>query len=699
MSKKVSSGRRGVIVPPLVVSTIEEIQEIVRIVQSVGAFAFDVETRGIVERHVDAMNAYNTELKKHLAEMVTTSPAVREATQERLMEKWRGIIALDPLRNEVFWIGIATDGHSWAIPMGHLCGEIIVPEEVGDGSTVPPTGYRNLKRDGTESEAKVRYRIPAVFSDPPEQLSRSDVFQALEPLFADPNIVKVGHNVKFDARSIRKYLNVELPLSGFMDTMLMQHIVNENLRGYSLTDLISHNYDGHDAYYKEGKLGKIINTVAFSSATKYVHLDVRWTWMLYKRLWNKIKNKEGLRNALDQDMIVLRVIMDMEDIGIPVKKSAMVVLGRELDGRMRDILNEMSQFTPPGFNPDSNKSKQDLLFKSKADGGLGLKSYKQTAKGASSVDEEALRFIENAHPLIPLILEWQEVKKMKSTYVESLLLKLVNNSLHPSYHLHRTATGRLSSSNPNLQNIPRDSSIRSLFVAPAGHTLLVADYDQIELRVMCMFSKDKNMSKFFLEEQDIHAGAAALVLDKPVADITSEERQLGKGVNFLTAYGGGAQKLARTTGITEKKAREVINNYYKQFSGISTWKNTEIVKALQRGYVSTLSGRRRRLPELSARDEGLRARAERQAINAIVQGSAADICKIAMIDVHEALKPFNAKILVQVHDELVVAVPDKHVEEAQKVMIQAMGQDRVIAGIPLKVSCHSAKSWSEAKGK
>ena len=699
MSKKVSSEGRGVTVPPLVVSTIEEIQEIVRIVQSIGAFAFDVETRGIVERHVDAMNAYNTELKKHLAEMVTTSPAVREATQERLMEKWRGIIALDPLRNEVFWIGIATDGHSWAIPMGHLCGEIIVPEEVGDGSTVPPTGYRNLKRDGTESEAKVRYRIPAVFSDPPEQLSRSDVFQALEPLFADPNIVKVGHNVKFDARSIRKYLNVELPLSGFMDTMLMQHIVNENLRGYSLTDLISHNYDGHDAYYKEGKLGKIINTVAFSSATKYVHLDVRWTWMLYKRLWNKIKNKEGLRNALDQDMIVLRVIMDMEDIGIPVKKSAMVVLGRELDGRMRDILNEMSQFTPPGFNPDSNKSKQDLLFKSKADGGLGLKSHKQTAKGASSVDEEALRFIENAHPLIPLILEWQEVKKMKSTYVESLLLKLVNNSLHPSYHLHRTATGRLSSSNPNLQNIPRDSSIRSLFVAPAGHTLLVADYDQIELRVMCMFSKDKNMSKFFLEEQDIHAGAAALVLDKPVADITSEERQLGKGVNFLTAYGGGAQKLARTTGITEKKAREVINNYYKQFSGISAWKNTEIVKALQRGYVSTLSGRRRRLPELSARDEGLRARAERQAINAIVQGSAADICKIAMIDVHEALKPFNAKILVQVHDELVVAVPDKYVEEAQKVMIQAMGQDRVIAGIPLKVSCHSAKSWSEAKGK
>lgn len=696
--EKLARGR-GLLAPPSVVSTVEDLHNIVRVVREVGAFVFDVETRGIVERHKDAMDAFNIELKNHLSTMVSKSPAVREATKERLMQKWREILAVDPLRNEVFWLGVATEGHSWAIPMGHSHGEMLTPEEVGDGSTVPPPGYRKLLKDGTESEAKSRYRIPATFDLPPAQLQRSEVFAVLEPLFCSPDILKIGHNVKFDARSIRKYLSGDLPMEGFMDTMVMQHIVNENLRGYGLTDLINHNYGGYDAYHQDGKLGKIIDHVPFSKAARYVHLDARWTWTLYRRLWSKIKNKEGLRNALEQDMLVLRVLMDMEDQGIPVTKGAMVILGRELDNKMRDLLLQMSKYTPPGFNPDSNKSKQEFLFTKKSAGGLGLKSHKKTNKGANSVDEEALRYLEDAHPLIPLLLEWQELKKTKSTYVDGLLLKLVNNSLHPSFHLHRTATGRLSSSSPNLQNIPRDSTIRSLFVAPPKHTLLVADYDQIELRVMCMFSKDKNMSAFFLRDQDIHAGAAALVLGKKPEDVTPDERQLGKGVNFLTAYGGGAQKLARTTGITEQRARDVINNYYRQFSGISSWKATEIIKARQRGFVTTLSGRRRRLSELNSTDESLRARAERQAINAIVQGSAADICKIAMIDVHEALKPFNAKILVQVHDELVVAVPDHCVDEAQQVMVDAMGHGRVIEGIPLKVSCHSANSWSEAKGK
>lgn len=689
---------RGDTAPPLAVFTVDELHEIVRIVTAEGAFAFDVETRGAVERHADAMTAFNAELKQHLSEMVSKSASVREAAKERLMEKWRETIALDPLRNEVFWIGIATRGYSWAIPMGHRHGEIVVPEEIGDGSTVPPPGYRKLKKDGTESTAKARYHIPAQYSEPPKQLDRATVFSVLAPLFTSPYIVKVGHNVKFDARSIRKYLPDDIPMSGFMDTMVIQHVLDENLRDYSLTGLIQNNYDGHEAY-RNGKLGKIIDHVPFSLATEYVHLDVRWTWVLYSRLWRLVKNKEGLRNALEQDMSVLRVLMDMEDSGIPVKKSAMSELGRELDNEMRDLLLEMSKYTPPGFNPDSTKHKQELLFRKKADGGLGLKPYKKTSKGSDSVDEESLRAVESQHPVVPMLLRWSELKKLKSTYVDSLLSKLVNQRLHPSFHLHRTATGRLSSSNPNLQNIPRDSSIRKLFVAPPGCQLLVADYDQIELRVMCMFSQDKNMSNFFLREQDIHSGAASLVLGKPVSDITPEERQLGKGVNFLTAYGGGAQKLARTTGITEKHARDVINNYYRQFNGISAWKVTEIAKATKRGYVTTLSGRRRRLPDLTSSDSELRSRAERQAINAIVQGSAADICKIAMIDVHEALQSYDAELLVQVHDELVVAVPHKYAEEAQKIMVNAMGHGRVILGIPLKVSCHSATSWSEAKGK
>ena len=416
-------------------------------------------------------------------------------------------------------------------------------------------------------------------------------------------------------------------------------------------------------------------------------------------LWRRIRKDDDLVKCLRKDMEVLRVLMEMEDNGIPVDQRSMRVLGKELDKKLTTLLKDMMDYAPPGFNPDSTKHKQQLLFNKKREGGLGLTPSKKTATGVASVDEETLRKLENKHPMVPMLLEWAETKKMKSTYVDSLLPKLYKSSLHPSFHLHRTATGRLSSSNPNLQNIPRDSSVRGLFVAPEGYAMLVADYDQIELRVMCMFSGDKRMSDFFLTGADIHAGAAALVLGKPVEEVTSEERQLGKGVNFLTAYGGGAQKLARTTGIEEDHAKYVIDQYYKQFSGITKWKQSVVAQAKSKGYVTTMSGRRRRLPDIKSDDQSLRARAERQAVNAVVQGSAADICKTAMVDVYEALRGTGAKMMVQVHDELVVVVPEDQVDVLEPIFVTAMGDGVVYEGIPLKVSSHSAHSWSEAKGK
>jgi len=298
-----------------------------------------------------------------------------------------------------------------------------------------------------------------------------------------------------------------------------------------------------------------------------------------------------------------------------------------------------------------------------------------------------------------MLIEWSEMKKLKSTYIEGLLPKLIDNRLHPSFHLHRAATGRLASSNPNLQNIPRDSNVRKLFVAAPGESLLVFDYDQIELRVMCMFSHDPKMSKFFIDGTDIHTGTAAVVFQKKPEDVTSEERQIGKGVNFLMGYGGGAKKLALTTGIDEGFAKEIISNYHKQYSGLTRWKNGIINKARQTGYVTTMSGRRRRLPEINSPDDGLRSQAERQAVNAVVQGSAADICKIAMIDTFEAFKGTGARLLVQVHDELLATCPTDKVDEVIPVMMEGMGHGRVIEGIPLRVSGHAAQSWAEAKGK
>jgi DNA polymerase I-like protein with 3'-5' exonuclease and polymerase domains len=682
---------------PHVVSSIEELHKIVQHIQSVGAFAFDVETRGNVERHSDVLAWIEQEWKQHESTLKTTSEDVLARSKEAIITRWQNTLALDPMRNEVFWIGLATEGKSWAVPMGHPNGEILVPEERGDGTTTPPLGYRKVLANGKESMAKARYYIPAEYSAAPEQLSRTDVFKVLEPIFFS-DVVKVGHNVKFDARSIRKYYNDRLPDGPFIDTMIIQHILNENLSEYSLDKLIAHNFGGFNPYHMDGKIGAIITQVPFSKAVRYVHLDVKWTWHLYKVLWQKIQNKEQLLSCLRQDMEVIRVLMDMEDNGIPVDHRSMTRLGKELDTHLNELLLGMMDYAPPGFNPDSPKHKQQLLFSKKSEGGLGLKPTKYTDKGSASVDEEALRNLESKHPVVPLLIDWAETKKIKSTYVDGLLTKLHKGSLHPSFHLHRTATGRLSSSNPNLQNIPRDSSVRGLFVANPGHVLLVADYDQIELRVMCMFSGDKKMSEFFLNNEDIHAGAAALILGKDVSEVTPEERQLGKGVNFLTAYGGGPQKLARTTGVDVEHARSVIDQYYKQFSGITKWKKSVIEAGIKNGYVETISGRRRRLPDLRSDDSMLKSRAERQAVNAVVQGSAADICKKAMIDVNNVLTGTGSKILVQVHDELVAMVPEQIVDELQQKFVLAMGDGNIINGIPLKVSCHSAYNWSEAKG-
>jgi DNA polymerase-1 len=678
-----------------VVKTLDEVREAVSTIQQHGAFAFDVETRGNLERHPNLIEVVEQEWKAHLSKLKAPTPEIARKARENIENKYRGELALDPLRNEVFWIALATHGHSWAIPMGHRVGVILVPEEVGDGSTVPPEGYRKVLKNGQESMAKARYHIPAVHAEVPVQLDRSAVLEILKPLFFS-DLVKIGHNVKFDARSIGKYYS-EIPEGPFFDTILMQHILDENLMSYSMEQVVLNNYRT-SSHGREGKLGAIIDTVPFDKATRYVHLDARWTWLMYTRMWRQIASKEELQKAFMLDVEVLRVLMEMENNGILVDSRALKNLGKELDGKLRDIILAISEHAFVGFNPDSNPHKQALLFNKKREGGLALKPVKKTAKGAPSVDEESLQKLKGEHPVVPMLLEYSEMQKLKSTYVDGLIPKLNNSRLHPSFHLHRTATGRLSSSNPNLQNIPRSSSVRSLFVAPDGHKLLVADYDQIELRVMAMFSQDKQLIRIFKNEEDIHAGAAALLYKKPIEEVTSEERQIGKGVNFLTAYGGGPHKLSNTTGISVEEARHMIDQYYKQFSGLTEWKRQVIESGRKKGYVSTIYGRRRRLPDLNSDDEFTRSRAERQAVNAVVQGSAADLCKEAMVSISGLLMGIDAQLLVQVHDELVVSVNEDIIEDLTPKFMETMGHGRVIDSVPLVVSCDSAYSWAEAKG-
>jgi DNA polymerase-1 len=680
--------------PPIVTSK-KELEYIVHEVTNYGAFAYDIESRGVLDRHPDLYVHLENDFKQHVSELKNKSPEILLRARSIIEERYQEAITLNPLRNEVFWIGIATHGKSWAIPMGHSVGYIVEPEEIGDGATVPPPGYRRLLKNGTESLAKARYVKPAKYAEPPTQLSRSEVFETLRPIFFS-DIIKIGHNVKFDTRSISKYYG-EIPPGPYMDTMILQHITNENLMSYSLENLISHNYGGLRAYEKGGKLGEKVATAAIDAAALYVHRDVRWTWMLFTRLMKKVESQPDLRKALNLDCQVLEVLMSMENLGIPIDVKNLKDLNLELDNELHSVLDNIHKYAPKGFNPDSNKHKQTLLFTPKSEGGLGLKPTKKTASGAPSVDEEALRAVSHKHEVVADLLKWAELQKLKTTYVEGLLPKLRNGRLHPSFHLHRTATGRLSSSDPNLQNIPRTSSIRKLFIAPENKVLLVADYDQIELRVMAMFSQDPRLLEVFKNEEDIHAATASAVFKKPIDKVTTEERQIGKGVNFLTAYGGGSAKLARVTGISERDAQEILANYYKSFKTLTQWKQQIVNQGTSKGYVSTLQGRRRRLPDLRSTDQSLKSRAERQAVNAVVQGTAADICKQAMINVYKIEKQFNLELIVQVHDELVIAAPENETKNLIQPFLTAMGDGSVIDSVPIKVSYQIAHSWAEAK--
>jgi len=684
----------GGIKPPII-TTLDELDDLVKVVTNVGEFAFDVETQSVLEHHPDLLQHLENDFQEHIKGLKTKSPDIIQRAHDNLVETYLKEIAVDPLRNEVFWIGIATRGHSWAIPMGHKIGSLLEPEEVGDGSTVPPVGYRKKLKNGKESTAKARYVKPAIYSEPVKQLTRSEVFERLKPLFFG-SFIKIGQNVKFDARSISKYYDA-IPPGPYVDTMLLQHLINENLGNYALETIIENNYNGHKAYEKGGKLGERITKVTIDDASLYVHRDARWTWLLYLRLVNKVNAYSDLKKAMLLDSQVLEVLMHMENQGIPIDVNNLTLLEKELDDELNDVYNSILKHAPVGFNPDSNKHKQSFLFNKKSEGGLGLKPYKQTGKGAPSVDEESLKSLQHKHEVVGQLLKWAELQKLKSTYVKGLIPKLYKSRLHPSFHLHRTATGRLSSSNPNLQNIPRTSNIRKLFVANNSSTLLVADYDQIELRVMAMVSQDKRLLQIFKNEEDIHTATAAVVFKKKPENVTAEERQVGKGVNFLTAYGGGSIKLARVTGISKTEAEDILNTYYKTFNELTAWKQQVIQKAKKDGYVSTLHGRRRRLSDLSSINSELRSRAERQAINAIVQGTAADICKLAMVDVYKATNKTSLKLLVQVHDELVAMVDENEKLDIIEPFITAMGDGTILNKVPIKVSYRFAKSWAEAK--
>ena len=530
-----------------------------------------------------------------------------------------------------------------------------------------------------------------------------DIFR---PLFADPSKTFVGHNVKFD-RSVLLRNGIGFASTPH-DTMLAHYCLDaasrhglkelsERLLGYRMI-----RFEDVAGLPERGKpeptlVGKDINLVK-----DYAAEDADVTLQLEDVLRPKALaiRPEGFSPASlsDVEEPLVKVLIDMEREGVKVDTSALKDYGRELDREILSLVQRIRDYAEPGFNPDSPRQLGALLF-----GKLGLKGGKKTSSGQFSTDEKTLSALVDAHPIVRDILEYRACTKLKSTYVDKLPALIdADSRVHTTYAQAMTETGRLSSSDPNLQNIPvrtdRGKMIRRAFVArDAGHVLVSADYSQIELRLMAAFSGDKAMLEAFANGEDIHRDTASRVYGVMPALVSPEQRAKCKMVNFGIIYGISAFGLSQRLKVPRKEAADLIDTYFRLYPGVKDFMAAAIEKAREKGYAETVLGRRRTLKDINSRNATARQSAERDAINTPIQGSAADLIKIAMVKVDAALRSaqLRAKMVLQIHDELVFDVPreeaDAVVEIARREMAGAYD-----FGVPLEVGIGVGDNWLDA---
>lgn len=631
---------------------------------------------------------------------------------------------LNTRTNWVTWIGLGSYGQTYLIPMGHTKGRLRTPAY--EEKVLPPDEDRRVLKSGKLSEAKIKRKVPATFWPPPVQLDPAVVFGELEPLFFSDQ-TKIAFNARFDLLTISKYYGGVVPSPPYEDPMIMTHVLDENRRNYELKEIIldwlfpkppgvPHTAQ-EKAYYP--KLGKTIQDEPIDAVSRYLAKDAYLLWTYWKHARVRL-DRENLMAVFRMEMDLYPALMRMQTHGCAIDLSMLTQVQAELEEDMEQWEERAWTIVNRPFSLTNVNEKRDLLFKSKKEvpGGQGLKPLKRTPKtGAPVLDAYTLEYYADTNPLADVFARWAEVQKLHSTYVIGLKARSHTDALgtfiYTQLTQHRTVTGRLSSTEPNLQNIPRESSIRGMFIAPPGHLLVVADYDQIELRVFAHFLQDPVMIDIFTRGLDIHAETAAFILHKAADALSKEERTTaGKTINFAVSYGAGLGRLM-AAGIPEDVARTFLDLYFRRFATIKPWRRAVLLGAHRRGdrsdpqrhppYVETLFGRRRRLPDLyDFENRDLQARAERQAWNHVIQGTAAEIMKIAMIRVDRAFLGTPFKLLLTVHDELMAVAPQDQAEECKEVMTTAMSgimrRGKPILDVPLVVSCGIARAWNEAKG-
>ncbi len=545
----------------------------------------------------------------------------------------------------------------------------------------------------------------APISNPKSQIGESQIpldeaRQILRPLLEDDDLEKVAHNAKYDITVLAQHgLETCGPL---FDTMIASWLINpsgshklKNLAWTRLgvemteiTDLIG-----------SGKKQITMAQVPVEQVAPYACADVDMTARLVDDLAEELKERGLWSLFTDVEMPLVSVLTDMERTGIRLDVAVLREMSESLDERLRQIEREIQDLVGYNFNVNSTQQLSDALFIKLA---LPTEGLKKTKSGHYSTAASVLERLRGQHPVIDLILEQRQLTKLKSTYVDALP-QLVNprtGRLHTSFNQTGAVTGRISSSNPNLQNIPIRTElgreVRRAFVADEGWKLVAADYSQVELRVMAHIAQDPGLLGAFERGEDIHAATAAAVLDVPIAEVTKEQRRLAKSVNFGLSYGQSAYGLARQTGMSQQEAAQFIETYFEKYPGVREYIERTKRQAAEQGYVETLLGRRRYFPNLAKMRGPERSRAEREAINMPIQGTAADIIKIAMIRLHRALREqgLRARMLLQVHDELVLEAPDDEVETVVPLVREVMGNAFQLS-VPLKVDVEVGQNWLE----
>ncbi|MGR3977501.1 DNA polymerase I [Acinetobacter sp. 1207_04] len=548
-------------------------------------------------------------------------------------------------------------------------------------------------------DAKDAYYVPLAhdYEGAPEQLNREAIIQQIKPILEDTSVEKIGHHLKYDAHIFE---NHGIHLQGwYFDTMLASYVLNSVATRHGMDDVarvyLSHLTTTFEQVAGKGAKQKTFNQIEIETAAHYAAEDAHVTYRLYEVLDRKLKELPELSSILHNiEVPVASVLTRMEENGIALDLNFLDQLSISFSETIQDLENQIIEIAGESFNVSSPKQVGEVLFEK-----MGLKGGKKTATGQYSTSEAILEKID--HPITALIIEYRGLTKLKSTYTDGLL-KQANpetQRVHTSYHQALTATGRLSSTDPNLQNIPvRENigrQIRQAFIAPEGRILLAADYSQIELRLMAHFSQDEALVHAFNHGQDVHSRTASEVLGVALEDVTSDQRRQAKAVNFGLLYGMSEFGLIRQLGFTREESQNYIKQYFHRYPGIYEYMQRTRQIALEQGFVETITGRRLYTPDIKASNMMVRKGAERAAINAPLQGSAAEIIKMAMIEVDKILPKNQAKLLLQVHDELVFEV-DEDIADEISVKIQDVMQKVVTLSVPLLVEVGKGKNWDEA---